>query len=75
MRDPDTAMPEGSAAPAPEVEGVPAPVTPRPVLAARYRCSHREGERWLRTVAVTGGAIILLGTVSGQAVKNGDAAA
>lgn len=75
MRDPDTAMPEGSAAPAPDAEGVPAPVTPRPVLAARYRRSHRDGERWLRTVAVTGGAIILLGTVSGQAVKNSDAAA
>nr|WP_261905556.1 hypothetical protein [Escherichia coli]CAH8250733.1 Uncharacterised protein [Escherichia coli] len=74
MRDPDTAMPDGSAAPAPEAECVPATVTARPVLAARYHSSHRDGERWLRTVAVTCAAIILLGTVLGQAVKKGAAA-
>lgn len=75
MRDPDTVMPEGSASPAPDVDGVSVPAPPRPVIAVRYRRSHRDGERWLRTVAVTGGTIILLATVSGQAVKNGDTAA
>ena len=75
MRDTDTAMPEGNEAPAPDAEGELTPAPPRPVLAARYRRSHRDGERWLRTVAVTGGTIILLATVSGQAVKNSDAAA
>lgn len=71
MRETDTAMPEGSTAPAPDAEGMPA----RPVIAPRYRRSHRDGERWLRTVAVTGGVIIVFLTVSGQAVKNGDTAA
>lgn len=75
MSDPDADMPDGSVVPAPDTEGVQVPGPPRPVLATRYRRSRRDGERWLRTVAVIGGAIILLGTVSGQAVKNGDAAA
>lgn len=69
MSDPETAVHQGSET------SVPSPAPARPVNAEQYRRSPRDGERWLRTVAVTGGAFILFLTVSGQAVKNGDTAA
>lgn len=75
MGEPDAVLSEGGAATAQDTAVVPVSVPPHPVIAARYRRSHRDGERWLRTVAVTGGTIILFATISGQAVKNGDTAA
>ncbi|QBG11269.1 hypothetical protein DA718_29600 (plasmid) [Klebsiella huaxiensis] len=75
MTEPVTPIPDSEEGPVTFVDSALKAKPPQPAISGRYRRSHRDGERWLWTVVVFFSAVILLATISGQAVKNGDVAA
>lgn len=75
MTEPVTPIPDSEEGPVTFVDSGLKVKPPQPAISGRYRRSHRDGERWLWTIVVFFSAVILLTTISGQAVKNGDVAA